>query len=750
VTHPTAQIDGLLPAGPQLRASDNQYSTVYQAAGDINLHQRPTLSTLAVTEAEISAVRRAWVKVDQRGHQLTTAPPVLELLRQDEPIVVISGRRGTGKTAAALRALTDPFLERSTPGPTAGPLFLEHVLPDWDAPDKDLLPHEPGRGYLLDVSGEHWPDPAAAAKQILGHANLLRQKGSSLIVLTGEAAWPAGRDPQMGRVAVAATAAPRGDLVLERHLNVLYPDPAKHGWLHAAALDERGSLADLLRPDMPPADAAGLAVALSRIDGTDPDALGTARATMLGWHDLVRTTFTNTEGKADDRALLLAAIILDGHSQGDVLKAARRLLRQDEARNISDILTAPGLATRLENVQAKVEGQHVSFRHLPGYSAAVLRYAWRQLSDVQQPLLDWIQQLTAPRGLAAPRIDAIAQLLVDLAVTENDLKPLDIAQAWANSGTQGHQAAASMLATAAQHPNLGADVRARLRSWAASGAEGTATVSAVACQGEFAALYPRQALTCLRWVLDRPQRDSAVTAAEQALRAMASHVRLLPQVWEAVTAWTTTTADDKGYRAGRRAFIALLTPHAEPASPAHLLLANALTDPATADDLVTGWCAVLAEPAFDEPAEALLTDWAQAVADAVVDSDAVIRVLDRVIDEHLMTGPMAAFLMGRSGPATTPPAVVELRKRLMLSYRHTHTPDTTTPTQTQTVQTPQPPDSPGTPPVAAVSRAALPVPISPAGSPPPTAEPDPGEPAVRAVVGLGTPSANGARREEGP
>jgi hypothetical protein len=372
VTHPTAQIDGLLPAGPQLRASDNQYSTVYQAAGDINLHQHPTLSTLAVTEAEISAVRRAWVKVDQRGHRLTTAPRVLELLRQDEPIVVISGRRGTGKTAAALRALTDPTLERSTPGPTAGPLFLEHVLPDWDAPDKDLLPHEPGRGYLLDVSGEHWPDPAAAAKQILGHANVLRQKGSRLIVLTGEAAWPAGRDPQMGRVAVAATAAPRGDLVLERHLNVLYPDPAKHGWLHAAAPGERGSLADLLRPDMPPADAAGLAVALSRIDGTDPDALGTARATMLGWHDLVRTTFTNTEGKADDRALLLAAIILDGHSQGDVLKAARRLLRQDEARNISDILTAPGLATRLENVQAKVDGQHVSFRHLPGYSAAQL------------------------------------------------------------------------------------------------------------------------------------------------------------------------------------------------------------------------------------------------------------------------------------------------------------------------------------------------------------------------------------------
>ncbi|MEW2574353.1 hypothetical protein [Streptomyces sp. NPDC047070] len=744
MTHPTAQPDAPLTAGAQISASGNQYSTVYQAVGDINLHEHPTLSTLAVTEAEINAVRRAWVKVDQRGHPLTTAPRVLELLRQDEPIVVISARRGTGKTAAALKALTDFILERSTPGPAPAPLLLEHVLPDWDAPDKDLLPREPGRGYLLDVSGEHWSDSVTAAKQILGHANVLRQKGSRLIVLTGEAAWPAGRDPEMGRVSVAATAAPRGDLVLQRHIKALYPDPAQHGWLHAAT-GEHGGLADLLRPDMPPADAASLAVALSRIDGTEPGALGTARATMLGWHDLVRTTFTSTEGKADDRALLLAAIILDGHNQGDVLKAARRLLRQDEARNISDILTAPGLATRLENVQAKVDGQRVSFRHLPGYPAAVLRYAWRQLSDVQQPMLDWIQQLTAPRGLAALRIDPIAQLLVDLAVTENDLKPLDIAHAWANSGTQGHQAAAAMLATAAQNTNLGADVRARLRSWA-NGAEGTATVSAVACQGEFAALYPRQALTCLRWVLDRPHRDSAVTAAEHALRAMASHVRLLPQVWEAVTSWTTTTEDDKGYRAGRRAFIALLTPHAEPASPAGLLLANALTDPATADDLVNGWCAVLAEPAFDEPAETLLTEWAQAVADAVIDSDAVIHVLDRVIDEHLMTGPMAAFLMGRSGPTTTPPAVVELRKRLMLSYRHT-TPDTSTPAQTQPEETAQHTDSPSPRPATAGSHAPLLALAEPAGPPLAAAEPDPGEPSIPAALGLGTSSANGARRE---
>ncbi len=693
MTSPTAHSTGLPPAKPTISASDNSYSTIYQAAGDINLHQRPTLPTFPVTDSEIKAVRRAWVKVTPANTPLTTADQILKLLREDEPIVVISGPPGTGKTAAALRALTDFALQRSTPDSARGRLQLRHVVPDWDGPDSDLLPYEPGRGYILDVAGETWSDPPAAARQILGHADTLRHTGSCLIVITGAASWPSGHDPQMGRIAIAAEA-PRGDLVLERHLNVLYPDPDKNGWLTSHDGQHSGGLTDLLRPDMPPGEAAGRAVALSRIDATRPDALSRARDAMTGWQHLVAATFADTEGSADDRALLLAAIVLDGHSPTDVLKAARTLLQQNEDRAITDILTAPALATRLEKVKAKVEAQRVSFDHLPGYPDAVLRYVWRQLSDAQRPLLGWIQQLTIPKGPATPRIDALARLLVDLAVAEHDLKPLDITQPWAQAGSPGQRAAATMLATAAQHPTLGSDVRARLRTWASNPPEGTATVTAVACQGEFASLYPRQALTCLRWVLDRPRHDQAVTEAAQALRTMACNLHLLPKVWDAVTTWTNgPTQGERGYRAGRRAFIALLTPQADP-SPAPLLLANALTDPATADDLAAGWCAVLEEPAFDEPAETLLTDWAQAVADAALDRQAVIRILDRVIDQHLMTGPMAAFLMGREGHAHTPAAVIDLRKHLMISYRRASTTPAPGPPEPHEADPPETPTAP--------------------------------------------------------
>ncbi|MER7694220.1 hypothetical protein [Streptomyces sp. NPDC097610] len=645
-----------------MTASGNLYSAVYQAAGDINLHQRPTLPAFPVPDGEIKAVRRAWVKVSPADTPLTTADQVHTLLAKHEPIVVIHGPRGTGKTAAALRALTGFVPPRLVPDAAQGRLQLRHVLPDWDTPESDLLPREPGCGYILDLSGERWSDPPAAARQLLAHTDALQRAGSCLIVITSEDGWPGGHDPQMGRIAVPAEA-PRGDLVLERHLQVLHPDPDKSDWLTSPQ-----RLADLLRPDMPPAEAAGLAIALSRIDATRPDALDKAREAMTGWQHLVAATFAATEGNADDRALLLAAVMLDGHSQTDVLKAARALLQQTESRSITDVLTAPALAVRLEKVQAKVESQQVSFDHLPGYPDAVLRYVWRQLSDAQPLLLEWIQRVTAPRGLALPRIDAIAELLAGLAAAENDLRPIDITQAWAqNRATQ--QAAATLLATAAQHPTLGSDVRGRLRTWASNPPEGAATVAAVACQGAFASLYPRQALTCLRWILDRPHNDQAVTEAAQALRTMAGNLHLLPEVWEAVTAWRNSPATgDRGYRAARRAFIALLTPQSEP-SPAPLLLANALTDAATADDLAAGWCAVLEDSAFDEQAESLLTNWAQAVADAVLDKDAVSHILNRVIDQHLMTGPMAAFLMGREGPVHTSAAVIDLRKHLMISYR---------------------------------------------------------------------------------
>ncbi|MEU5186719.1 hypothetical protein AB0G83_06095 [Streptomyces klenkii] len=639
------------------------------AGRDINLHARQTLATVPVTEEELVAVRRAWVKVDRQGNPLTTASSVLALLQQGEPVIVISGARGMGKTASALRALSDYNSYRAARDVDGSgrALELEHVLPDWgEEPDADTLPLAAHRGYVLDVSEEadQWHDVAGTAKQILSHGGNLRKKASCLIVITSESGWPSSHSVSLGRIAVTATARPRGDLIARSHLTRLYPETADR-WLGTGQDDEEADvLSDFVHPDTYPRDAADIAQKLGSI-GDSPDAVNLARSALLQWRDVVKKVFADTREKADDRALLLAAIMLEGDTPANILAAARQLLKDQKTRGIRDILTGPDLATRLEDVQAEVNGQSATFSHRPGYPGAVLRYVWRQLSDVQGPLLEWIKDLTRPNGLGADHLGEISNLLVRLAVDENDLSVLDVARSWAASAQgQGRQAAASMLAQAADDASLGTATRTRLRAWAGHDAVNTSTVAAVVCQGDFAKTYPRQALTCLRWILDRPKRDEAVTAAEDALRAMADDVARLPEVWTAVMSW----ADKKSPLAARRAFLTLLDPDAAPET-ARRLLNNALAHPQTADELVAGWCEALSDPLLEEECERLLEAWAQAVADGVIGAETVVPILDRVVDGHMMAGPMAAFLIGKAGATYNSSAVISMREMIMVRRR---------------------------------------------------------------------------------
>ncbi|MEU1275372.1 hypothetical protein [Streptomyces sp. NPDC005799] len=667
----SAERNGGVPAH-QLSAADISDSVLYMAGRDINLHTRQTLSTVPVTRDELAAVRRAWAKRDRQGDLLTTPPAVLEFLKQQEPVVVIAGPRGMGKTAAAVKSLSD--YGRDHVGEQAeAPWVLEHVLPDWEQPGEGLLPAKRRRGYILDVSEEidGWADPVAVAKKIVGHGDALLKKGSRLIVITSQDGWPASQTPGLGRIVVRATAAPSGREIVQTHLARLYPSVSERAWLTANADDQGHVLTDLLGVDMYPSDAAALALELSRIDDS-PQAVETARAAATHWRDVVKKVFTATRENADDRALLLAAIALEGLAPPDVLAASRLLLKEKTSKSVRQILTGPDLVTRLEEVEARVASGKVSFAHKPGYPNAVLGYVWRQLSDVQKPLLAWVKLLTKHGALGFSRLSQIADLLVQLATDEQDLGPLDVARAWATSGDQaGREAAASMLATAAADPTLGTVTRARLRDWAQQDVD-PARVTAVVCQGSFATIYPRQALTCLRHIMGRPIVDEAVADGEKALRAMAENDSLLPQVWEAITGWI----EGKAKPAGCRAFLALLDPKAAP-STVTLLLNDALAHPETADELVTGWCACLADPALADRCERLLEKWAEAVADHDLADDAVVHVLDRVVDEHMVTGPMAAFLLGKEGVAYNLPAVIAMRERLMLRRheRRHHTPN---------------------------------------------------------------------------
>jgi hypothetical protein len=81
-------------------------------------------------------------------------------------------------------------------------------------------------------------------------------------------------------------------------------------------------------------------------------------------------------------------------------------------------------------------------------------------------------------------------------------------------------------------------------------------------------------------------------------------------------------------------------------------------------------------PALETQCEETLTAWAEAVADGALDADAVVEVLNHVIREHWMTGPLSTFIAGRAGTGYTSQSVVDLRERLILRWnapRPTHT-----------------------------------------------------------------------------
>lgn len=207
----------------------------------------------------------------------------------------------------------------------------------------------------------------------------------------------------------------------------------------------------------------------------------------------MNTVFKET-GPAD-RALLVATIFLSGSEAVATQDASRRLLGKGPQNDVEAILTGPDLSTRLRAVGAEVDGRHATFDHKPGYAQAVLNHLWQQRPDIHMHLLKWLDTITAPGEPGASRLAVISDLLVELAITENDVRIIDQIRTWIGNGnttTQHEALIAGVFTRAALADALGAKVRTKLLDWAQSDEERVAKVVALVCQGEFATHYPRQ------------------------------------------------------------------------------------------------------------------------------------------------------------------------------------------------------------------------------------------------------------------
>ncbi|WP_066953402.1 hypothetical protein [Streptomyces lushanensis] len=643
----------------------NRDSRIVVAAGPVTMSGKQPLTVTDIAESELRVVRQAWVV---RGTSTTSVPTASDavdaLSAESSGLAVLMGPAGYGKRTAGIRALWQVSRSRVAAG---RPMKLKEIQPDWEdpsLPDMSLLPDAANTGYLLDVAAElsEWTAPGRAAAALVAHAEKLARIGSCLVVVADERSWP--RDASLVPVGalVRAKDRPSAYLVARAHLEYLYGKPGRADWIAPETeVSPEGPAARLLREGSAPRDGARLASMLAAVDGS-PESVKTALSEFQEWSAEVGGVFKSTIDKPEDRALLVSGLFHDGEDVLVIQDGARDLLGEKlVGTTVREILSGPDLSDRLIGVGAEVSGRRASFEYRPGYARAVLLHLWHQRADVHDPLLKWLDGVVSGKS-GLRRLAPISDLLVELAITENDIRVIDKIKKWIDaSSDEGHLLLiANVLTRAAEADELGPAVRVRLLNWAQDSSESVTQVVALVCQGDFAQHFPRQALVRLRHILGQEKRGPAVERAEAALRTMAAADNQLPRVWRAVIRWATETRSV----AGHRAFLSLLNPESDP-FVLQVMLAAAQRDTAIEDALVNGWSAALDNPVVHSECRTLIHQWAHARADGVVPRELVTDILNRVIARHLMSVPISALVIGEPG-VSYDEAVIELRSDLRL------------------------------------------------------------------------------------
>lgn len=658
------------------RADGNHRSVIVQAQAVggasvlavVNIHEKELLPVHPVDPSVISAVRQAWVRTGRDGTEVLAAEQTRDVLLRGGGLAVVGGDGGDGRYAIAVRSLV--LLEKPRRSEGRSSLRLWQITPDWDPPDTSLLPIEENCGYLLDVSAEIADWPKEMPSKLSDYGRRLAQVGSCLVVIAGRDGWPS-MGPESAALVRARPPAPL-DLV-RSHLGLYHRRPELLERLQSGHEPRKHEqdLAHLVTEGMHPADAAELARLLA--DAADSEErLAAAVERFAGWKDYITGFFGRTVERPEDRALLLAAVLLEGASPSQVHQAARDLLGDSDNNSVRDALSGLDLGSRLREAGANVSDNKVTFTHRPGYGYAVLKHIWTELANTQSHIRQWIARITATGETGADRLATIADLLAKLAAEYNDNSVLPSPTTrggGAPPALSRGDAAALMLSSAARHPVLGAGVRKQLReSWAPSRDQEVARVAALVCQGAFAAEFPGQALVRLRHVLARDAEDQANDEAGRAIRALVSEHNKLAVTWAAVNDWigppdSSSPARAGRSRAGRRAFLALADLTTDP-NPTELLLAAASHDESVTDEIVAAWNATLPDTSLAHTCENTLTSWAEASIDGTLPADQVLDLVERVVSGRISLDPVAAVVIGRE-VNTESKAMREFRRRLI-------------------------------------------------------------------------------------
>ncbi|WP_432928335.1 hypothetical protein ACQPZZ_01880 [Microbispora sp. CA-135349] len=662
--HSQQAISTVEGAASYLLAQHNENSTILQALGSI--YVRETLPEHDIPQSDLMVVRNAWVEVPTIGSLINRL--------KWHGLAVLGGPSGRAKRTTAIKALVEIADERATTD--SQPLALKQLTPDWyqvDRPQVVELPCDANRAYLLDVASEidQWSNAADIAMALVSHGAKLKAKSSVLVIISTENGWPHSSG-SLAQVFVSAKHRPSARQIAISHLTHIHQRADRAEWLKLAengAPD--GKYANLITQSTTPEDAVRLAGLLNSDSDEKSDLAGAIDA-FREWASHLTAVFgAKSEDAVDERALLITAALFDGAAPLDIQSISRSLIGPSLAVDVKSILAAPELTTLLEKIGASVVDGRVSLSGRPGLNLATLKRVWRERPDLRQPLLNWIEEVTAPNQPGEAHLETLSKTLVDFAAEEDHIDLLGLAQKWTEAESASgdrHRLVATMLDAASQSPTLGPAVRSTLLKWSSAGPVELATVVALTCQGSFAREYPRQALVRLQWILRRPHHDEAVREAEKAIRTMAADATLLVNhVWPNITKWVSKDQ----LLSGRRAFLALVDPQSDDSSSLAALLAVAATNTKLMDAFVDAWKEVLKDATVEAHAQNVLAAWASGIAAGTLPEAPSLEILQRIVFSHLTSSPISALLYGAQhmDQDSSHDALVFLRQRLWQKLR---------------------------------------------------------------------------------
>ncbi|MFF8436389.1 hypothetical protein [Streptomyces bacillaris] len=629
--------------GVRQEATASHHARVTQVAGDYEEHHHKYvrgwefLQAARIDEAEIALVENAYVHAEpEPGKEGQVARGVRLLTGQESRhnVVVLTGADCTGRRTTALRILRDAGIRGEN---------IRSLVLDWDRPRTEQIPCTPDHGFILDLSA-YRTLPPDFYQGLNDYQKEASDAGTRLIILATADTWKPGTQASIPRVEhVPPPLLKVARAHLEQH------DAERLDWLK----DDTG-LSGLLGPTTPLAEA----VRLARITAhAPPDGQEAVKAEFENWKQYLDDWFEQYDGvdHLRDRALLIAAALLEGVSADAVMEAADKLFQQVEgALPIGGPLAGPDLDKRMEIVGAeRTDDDALSLstaRH--GLHEAVLSHVWKQRPPLRKILLRWASDITGQNGAAVKHRQHVASAITRLATGTGGEAVLGIVTEWTEADSPAlRRLAVGVLESTATHPGIGVAVRKYLYDAAKlkNLSQARATTIADVCAGSMGRSYPRVALTRLRLLASRGDRRGA-DAVARAVRTLAAEGELTSLVLGEIVAWAE---DDDAViqQAGATAFLALTSLKDENAIGRSLATGTDKEGAAGVEDtlFVRGWRAAWKHAPTTDQAKSALAAWLDSPA---VPDTLVLPVAEGVLRGNLRDAGVSHLLVGEGGVTT--------------------------------------------------------------------------------------------------